>query len=179
MARATAPGIVLVLVLVLVLWERVHPVGWSFSRLATVFLSDVQRSRTSTRTIRIPGAVALAAISLIFHFVTHLFSGNIDSQPTAGRRSPGPSLDGRPERQHGLAVPTAPVNYAHTDWQNASSDSFSVIRNSCRRDHLPRKNVWPRKSAQDGLLVGAESHDLRRCGRPPTGLPETNPIHRI
>jgi hypothetical protein len=43
-ARATAPGIVLVL------WERVHPVGWSFSRIATAFLSDVRRSSTSTIT---------------------------------------------------------------------------------------------------------------------------------
>ena len=55
MARATAPGIVLVLVLVLVLWERVHPVGWSFCRIATAFLSDVRRSSTSTSTITIKG----------------------------------------------------------------------------------------------------------------------------
>jgi hypothetical protein len=50
----------IVLVLVLVLWERVHPVGLSFSHIANAVFIGRSKIEDEESTITIPGAVALA-----------------------------------------------------------------------------------------------------------------------
>ncbi len=90
-------------------------------------------------------------------------------------RSASNSVDCRPARLRNLLLS---VDYARTDWSKVSSDSFPFIRNRCRRDIYRVKTFGLENLPEDGFFAGAESHDIRRCGRSPAGLPTANSIHR-
>jgi hypothetical protein len=68
-----------------------------------------------------------AETAVYFSIVTHLFSGNVDSQPTMARRVPEePNI--LPEQHRNLAAANTLLEYACPDTPEVSPDGLPTIR---------------------------------------------------